>query len=329
MKILYLYVTKVFQIDNHTIPVTAKLALFSLLSVFYNISASADEDPLKVINKQFRQEYAQLRDSIQQQSKPVIFQIGSSLFLEKSDGTSEKASAVGPLYHELKSVSHIPFTLYIILIPYIDQQLPQKIINNLSGYKDLLQAAKESLPHQGFSEEQLARQFSIVQNSEALLSRAIEKKMVKRQTLKDFTRQQASFIKSNLYDVAKSQINTMHEQMQIWEKQLSKDEWDRLRVIISGSHMPRVGNIALQYFSVLKGQPYEGKYQQENILNSDFSVIYTENTFKKQEAIGVMATHLLDEGAGEYFFNDKQRMHRDILADDAEKIIRGLLGKDG
>ena len=103
MKILYLYATKVFKMDNHTIPVTAKLALFALLSVFYNILASADEDPLKVINKQFRQEYTQLRDSIQQQSKPVIFQRGSSLFLEKSDGTSEKASAVGPLYHELKS----------------------------------------------------------------------------------------------------------------------------------------------------------------------------------------------------------------------------------
>jgi hypothetical protein len=36
----------------------------------------------------------------------------------------------------------------------------------------------------------------------------------------------------------------------------------------------------------------------------------------------LLGTHLVDADIGTYFFNDSQRMHRDLLADATEEIIR-------
>jgi hypothetical protein len=35
----------------------------------------------------------------------------------------------------------------------------------------------------------------------------------------------------------------------------------------------------------------------------------------------LLGTHLVDADIGTYFFNDAQRMHRDLLSDAAEAII--------
>jgi hypothetical protein len=50
----------------------------------------------------------------------------------------------------------------------------------------------------------------------------------------------------------------------------------------------------MQYFSVVLGEPYEGRYEEEEEKKSD---------------------------------DDAQRMHRDLPADPAEQIIRKRFGK--
>ena len=87
--------------------------------------------------------------------------------------------------------------------------------------------------------------------------------------------------------------------------------------------MPRTGNLAMQYFSVILGEPYEGRYEVEgDNRDNSFRLIYGENIFDEESALRLLGTHLIDADIGTYFFNDSQRMHRDLLADATEEIIR-------
>lgn len=83
----------------------------------------------------------------------------------------------------------------------------------------------------------------------------------------------------------------------------------------------------MQYFSLALGEPYEGRYEEEEEKNSDFRLIYGEAAFAQKDALRLLATHRVDADLGVYFFNDAQRMHRDLLADPAEEIIRKRFGK--
>jgi hypothetical protein len=48
---------------------------------------------------------------------------------------------------------------------------------------------------------------------------------------------------------------------------------------------------------------------------------------EEQDILRVLGTHRVDADIGVYFFDDAQRMHRDLLADPAEQIIRKRFGK--
>ena len=47
----------------------------------------------------------------------------------------------------------------------------------------------------------------------------------------------------------------------------------------------------------------------------------------RTSCVRVLGTHRVDADIGVYFFDDAQRMHRDLLADPAEQIIHKRFGK--
>jgi hypothetical protein len=47
----------------------------------------------------------------------------------------------------------------------------------------------------------------------------------------------------------------------------------------------------------------------------------TEALWNEKDALSLLATHVVDEAAGEAFFGDPMRMHRDLLADAARAYL--------
>ena len=80
-----------------------------------------------------------------------------------------------------------------------------------------------------------------------------------------------------------------------------------------GSAMPRQQNLAVQYFAWLLSEPGEGK-----------RIVYSESVWDEQKALGLLATHQIDGDIGAAFFDDDRRMHRDLLADAAKDILKGM-----
>jgi hypothetical protein len=185
----------------------------------------------------------------------------------------------------------------------------------------------KALEGRDFRPEQRERQLRIIDRSLAFIDTTLRTRMVSETALRQFTLSQSEDIQANTYEAAEDQIHTMDKQLQAWLVKMTPEERKRLRVVVGAAHMPRVGNLAMQYFSVRLGEPYEGRYGEEEEKNNDFRLIYSESMFEEQDALRVLATHLLDADIGVYFFNDAQRMHRDLLGDAVEEIIRKKFGK--
>jgi hypothetical protein len=70
----------------------------------------------------------------------------------------------------------------------------------------------------------------------------------------------------------------------------------------------------VQYFARLLGQSGEGR-----------RIIYAESLFEEPRALDLLATHLVDSRIGVEFFNDPERMKRDLLSDAAQQYLPILL----
>ena len=77
--------------------------------------------------------------------------------------------------------------------------------------------------------------------------------------------------------------------------------------------MPRQNNLATQYFARLLHEKGEGP-----------RIVYAESMYDEQQALDLLATHLLDTQIGADFFADRWRMHRDLLGPAATRYLDRL-----
>ena len=92
-----------------------------------------------------------------------------------------------------------------------------------------------------------------------------------------------------------------------------EDDWKNLHVLIISAHMPRDREVATQYFERALNEPYEGR-----------RIVFAEGLWEEPRAMDLLGTHILDGSAGQAFFGDFMRMHRDLLSDAATDYIKTL-----
>ena len=115
---------------------------------------------------------------------------------------------------------------------------------------------------------------------------------------------------ANVEDATALEMRALYATTADWKKQLTPAEWKALHVVMIGPHMPRDGECSIQFFERLLGEPVEGK-----------RIIYAEALWAEKDALNLLGTHFVDEAAGEAFFGDPMRMHRDLLADAAKAYL--------
>jgi hypothetical protein len=81
------------------------------------------------------------------------------------------------------------------------------------------------------------------------------------------------------------------------------ERWQRVHVVVIGSHMARDREIAMDYFLHALGESAEGG-----------RVIYAESLWQEPQALELLGTHLIDAEVARGFFGDPMRLHRDLLS---------------
>lgn len=268
------------------------------------------KDPLlDTLNNEFLEQYRQALAATLAQGGPVILEEGDNLILVHK-GERSRVQVKPVEYHELKAVAHIPLALFVMLSFPQEAELSGDRLQRLQHYRELMATAYEGLSGRHFTADQLGRQKKIFSASFELLDGVLAESQVSPSILEGFARQIGPLLLANVSDATALEMRSLYETAAAWQKQLTPAEWNALHVVVIGPHMPRDQECSVQFFERLFHDPEEGK-----------RIIYAEALWNENDALNLLATHVVDEAAGAAFFGDPMRMHRDLLADAAKAYL--------
>lgn len=270
-------------------------------------------DPLLTLNKEFRKTYARSRAAILARSGPVLVVDGEKLVLLR--GKERQQTEIDlTKYHQLKAVAHVPLTVYLLLGD-ADKEgaLAAESLAELRVVRELIVKTRAILAERGFTQEECERQRKLLADSLAAVNQAIEQQRFSAKDRTAFARKEAPLLLANIAGAARVQIDGYQEKVSAWRRKLSAEEWGKLRVVILGSQMPRRQNLAVQYFARLLGETGEGR-----------RIVYAEGLGDEKRALNLLGTHLQDRDIATAFFDDPERMDRDLLSDAAAAYLRTL-----
>ena len=276
--------------------------------------------PLGDLDQLFIDSYTARRVAVIQATSPFIVVSGSSLILHRNS-QEETVRVIPDIYHSLKDIAHVPFTIHLQLSASKDgAALTDTQAEHLSVLLGKIREAHKSLPTGGYTPEELTRQDQILSASETIVSAALQAKRVDRSSLLAFDKKMGPLMLLNANAAGCYQIQRTHAQMMQWKNAMTSSEWDRLIVVNRARHQARYQNAATQYFHWLIGDNGPSwSYPGESAR-----VIYAESLGPKEEASDELATVLIDADASAAFFQEQWRLTEDILSRGAAECIGKL-----
>lgn len=280
--------------------------ILSLFTTWQESGAAEEQSQLSALNSKFREYYAAARSHEIEASTPLILCYADRLVLLNGSQREEVAN-IKDRYTTFKTVAHIPLALYCILYK---EPIIEKSRQKLDDFKSLIEKARGELKDHDLSVKELERQYKMIDSCLTFIDKALAQKELTAKELQEFTRSLRSDILQNAYLAVSSQLAVIDQTVGNWRQKLGKD-FDKIKIVIVGGHMPRQGNSNFQYFCRLLKEKEEGN-----------RIIYMEGLNSDTDALNLLGTHILDEGVAVSFFSDKWRMHRDLLSDGAAQYLK-------
>ena len=216
-----------------------------------------------------------------------------------------------PLYNKMKTLGHIPLAIFCLLHAVNDGPLSRSLRGRLVSYLALLDSAGRELD---ISEEIeagiLPRPIAIHAMAKAFLGSVLEAGTTSRHALHGFTRGVCDDVDLVLAVAAKAQLAACDRTVKEIRALLSPEEWAELRVLVLGPYMAKQGEVFLQYFSKELNTPVSGDRRLVYFDGDDLKAAY--------ERFG---TATLDAEAAQAIFGNRQRLHRDVLADATREYL--------
>jgi hypothetical protein len=281
--------------------------------------------PLGDLDQLFLNSYTARRAAVIQTAPPFVVVSGSKLILHHN-GKDDPVVVIPDIYHALKDIAHLPFTVYLQLSPiaggatHLNDLEPSK----LSEILVRIDAVRKVLSGSGYSADELVRQGQILDASQAIVSDTLKKKSIDRTVLASFAKTMGPLMLMNASDAGCFQIQATHAQLMKWKAIMSTEEWDGLMVVNRARHQARYRNAATQYFQWLLAD----KGPSWGYPGESMRVIYAESLAPTEKASDELATVLIDADASAAFFGDSWRLSEDILSAGAERCIRNLPDSD-
>jgi hypothetical protein len=166
--------------------------------------------PLGDLDQLFIDSYTSSRSELVQTAPPFIVVSGSNLVLHRN-GQKDSVRVILDLYHALKDIAHVPFTVYLQLAPLAESGAPltdAKAIP-LRTLLTRIDAAQKILATGGYTADEITRQTEILNESQAIVSSTLKNNRADRSTLIAFTHQMGLLMLLNPATLAVSRFRQL------------------------------------------------------------------------------------------------------------------------
>ena len=269
-----------------------------------------DGDELFNLNEQFLATYDRARNHLISQINPLIICDGDNATIIFR-GKRYEEQIIPKLYHDLKSISHIPFKIYLTVM-FEKGNLSGENDRELKQYLQAIRSLRNSVQ---FPLDMQQNQYDIIDLSIEYLETILKTKSIDQAELETFCQQARTLFSNNINLAARVQLDMLDSKIRPWyQDRFDESERHSLKVVLMGPKTARYGFLTKTYFYALLGERHEGKH-----------IIYVESVDNEPKALEILGTWLLDAQASRSFFNgDTERLHRDLLADAANVHIKRL-----
>jgi hypothetical protein len=292
----------------------AVLVFFALILPTY--AQSPTPSLFNDLNAAARESYGAARALALKSDQPVFLVTHTVTLIRGEDLGSLPYSP--PLYHELKSISHLPLGVHSASIGLLESPTKQPWIERLRTLVKNVDIAEADLAKASFTEAQRVRQQKILSLSRAYIDNVLSRENVDMASITRYSRALAPLLLANAADAANVQIEALDQAVRELSKKLKPGEFEKALAVITGPKTPREGNLQFQYFVYAFGPGSAGS-----------RVLYMESIFDREAALGVLRTVLNDRVASQAFFGDTYRLERDLMADGATVELMRRFGHLG
>jgi hypothetical protein len=292
----------------------AVLVFFALILPTY--AQSPTPSLFNDLNAAARESYGAARALALKSDQPVFLVTDTVTLIRGEDLGSLPYSP--PLYHELKSISHLPLGVHSASIGLLESPTKQPWIERLRTLVKNVDIAEADLAKASFTEAQRVRQQKILSLSRAYIDNVLSRENVDMASITRYSRALAPLLLANAADAANVQIEALDQAVRELSKKLKPGEFEKALAVITGPKTPREGNLQFQYFVYAFGPGSAGS-----------RVLYMESIFDREAALGVLRTVLNDRVASQAFFGDTYRLERDLMADGATVELMRRFGHLG
>ena len=297
----------------HRFTLTISIFISLLLPAFAQNPTPPSFNDLNVVA---RESYAAARALALKSDQPVFLVTDTVTLIRGEDLGSLPYSP--PLYHELKSISHLPLGVYSASRGQLEQPTNLRWMERFKTLLSQVDRAQADLTQASFTEPQRVRQQKILTLSRVYLEEVIKRQNVDSASATQYARTVAPLLLANATDAAKVQIDALDQAVRELSKKLNPGEFEKAIAVITGPKTPREGNLQYQYFVYAFGPG-----------SAVTRVLYMESIFDREAALGVLRTVLNDRMASQAFFGDTYRLERDMMADGATVELMRRFGQLG
>ncbi|MGE0094394.1 MAG: hypothetical protein AB7M05_09600 [Alphaproteobacteria bacterium] len=300
--------------------VRAGLAALLLCAGFAGFAApaaaqSAGSEALDRLNAAFRSHYGDSRAATLGRTDPVILvEFETLVLLHKGERHEEPFTP--PLYHRLKSISHIPLTLFVMSSRYGDRPLPADALHTLEEYRALVVAARDALPSLEIPADLRPTLDTVIASSLRLIDETRATQRFDPVAVTVLARSLEPAVMSAAREAARAQLDGLNRATRQFRAAMGEDAWSRAYVVVFGVRQARVDNLQYSYFKRAMGPDADGK-----------RLIYAESVFEEAKALDLLGSILLDRAIAMAFFDKESRMERDLLGDATAEYLPVLLPK--
>lgn len=283
----------------------ARTFLFTAAALaFFCSSAQAQSgrDKIDALDAQFRQMYATSRQTLLDQSGPIILATGPSIELFQNGKVTRSVTYQPLIFDVLKTSDHIVLAIFADIVAN-PSQLNAMQKDQLKTLRDRVVDAEPQILACSMSDETRDKQKRMIATSLAFIDKVLAAGSSNPAELKAFLMECLPTVDSNIKEATYAELDALHNAVTSLRSALTSEEWQKTHVVLSTVHMARDQQMLMQYFSRLLDEPKEGG-----------RIIVIEGQDDQKTAMNLLGTHILDKQIGLFFFGDAWRMHRDLLS---------------
>ena len=276
---------------------------------------------LEQLDHRFVEIYEETRAKVVEQQKEsglIVIDDDVLLLYRRNHPTQRFPGLKPPIYTKMKTLGHIPLAAFCLFCDHTGGRLTTGLLAKISEFRGALESSAEDLDtsdevQQGI----LPKPSPVYAKVIAFLDALIAKEGASGEEIAAFAQSVGEDIPPLLAAAARAQLDACNVLVtHIRQQLLSNDQWDEIRVLILGPYMARQGQLFLQYFSQLLNTSPQG----------DRRLVYFDGD-DLQGAFDRLGTTMLDAMASHAIFGDRERLHRDVLADETTRYLRDVAAK--